>query len=440
MTLMNIRIGIIGPEDSVKRILSATEEFQDVEFIPLVYKDVYQVDELFDNNIKPIDQWLFTGVLNFNYAINKNLVNEENATYPPLHGSSLFATLLEAQLAANKVFKRISIDTFSTEEIHKTLSYYNLKSIQFTNLPFSDYTYIHKLTDFHENLYKQGKTDIALTSTNYAYVQLKEKNIPVYRMNPSYLSIKLSLRLLIERAQANRFKKSQIAIIGCYVNFHHDQRENIYYTYKMKQEELDIKKELLYLAERVNGSFISAGNGFYLIYTNRGEINHQIEQKIVQLSEKIFNLYHLKLNFSIGYGENASQAEQHVHLGLKQRREDFSIVIVDESQKITIKKGEELTAFQYSFSSVGKEWQEKIQNSEISVSTVSKIISYTKHYNRIEFSSQDIANWLQCSTRNARRILSELERGGLIKQCGEVQTGGRGRPLKLYCFIENSKT
>lgn len=438
---MIIRIGIIGPEDSVKQIMSVTKEFQNVEFIPFVYKDVYQVNELLANNMKPIDQWLFSGVLNYNYAIKNNLVKEEHASYPPLHGSSLFATLLEAQLAANKVFKKISIDTFSTEEIEKTLSFYNLKSIQFTNLPFSDYTYIHKLADFHENLYKQGKSEIALTSTNYAYVQLKEKNIPVYRINPSYLSIKLSLKLLIERAQATRFKKSQIAIIGCSVYLHHDQRENIHYTYKMMQEELDIKKELLYLAEKVSGSFVSVGNGFYLIYTNRGEINHKIERSIIQLSEKIYDLHRLKLNFSIGYGETAAQAEQHVHLGLKQKRDHFSIITVDESQNITIKTREEIDdTFQYSMISIGKEWGEKIKNSTISVSIVSKIISLTKRYHRNEFSSQDIANWLNCSSRNARRILSELERGGLIKQCGEIQTGGRGRPMKLYCFTEENES
>lgn len=56
---------------------------------------------------------------------------------------------------------------------------------------------MHQLADFHESLYKQGKSEIALTSTHYAYVQLKQKNIPVYRMNPSYLSIKLGLNVLL---------------------------------------------------------------------------------------------------------------------------------------------------------------------------------------------------------------------------------------------------
>ncbi|KIO69555.1 MULTISPECIES: hypothetical protein [Bacillaceae] len=437
---MKIRIGIIGPEDSVKRILSVANEFDNVEFIPYIYQNVYQVDELILKNIQPIDQWFFSGVLNFNYALKKKLVKEDQAIYPLLYGSSLFATLLEAQLASNTVFKKISIDTFSNEEIEKTFSFYNLKAIKFTNFPFSDYTYMHQLADFHESLYKQGKSEIALTSTHYAYVQLKQKNIPVYRMNPSYLSIKLGLNVLFERAQANRFKKSQIAIIGCAVNFHHKEHENIYFTYKMKQEELDIKKELLTLAEKVSGSFVSVGNGFYLIYTNRGEIDIEIEKYIIQLSQKICELHKLNLNFSIGYGLSASQAEQHVHLGLTQKRDNFSITIVDESQKITIRQEKDIShPIQYSIISTGKEWEEKIKNSGISVTIVSKIIFLMKHNHRTEFSSLDISRWLKCSNRNARRILLQLERSGVIKQCGEIQTGGRGRPMKLYCFIDNEE-
>lgn len=52
---MKIRIGIIGPEDSVKRILSVANEFDNVEFIPYIYQNVYQVDELILKNIQPID-------------------------------------------------------------------------------------------------------------------------------------------------------------------------------------------------------------------------------------------------------------------------------------------------------------------------------------------------------------------------------------------------
>lgn len=431
---MNIRIGIIGPEDSVKQILAVAKEFDQVTFIPLMYQNVYQVDELIQQNVKPIDQWLFSGVLNYNYAIKKQLVDQRIATYPPLHGLSFFGTLLEAQLLENKVFKKFSIDTFSNREIEKVLSFYELDDLQFVNHPFSDYTYIHQLTDFHENAYRNGEAEIAITSTNYAYVRLREKNIPVYRMNPSYLSIQLSIKLLIERAQVNRFKKSQIAIIGISVDFRQQINTRNYNAYRMKQDELDIKKELLYLSEKVSGSFISSGYGSYLIYTNRGEITDDMEQFIISLSKKIYATHQLNVQFSIGYGETAFQAEQHVNLGFKQDRDDFSIIIVDENQNILIRKKNQTIRF--ATVSSDEFWEKKIKQSGISFSVLSKIISLAQHYDRTEFTAVDLSRWLKTSDRNARRILLQLERGGLIEQCGEVQSGGRGRPRKLYRFAD----
>lgn len=360
---MTIRIGIVGPEDSVKRISTVAKDFSNVEIVPLIYRDVYQVDALIRKQTRPIDQWLFSGVLNYQYAIVKKFVSEENATYPPLHGSSLFATILEAQLANKKVYRKISIDTFSNEEIEKTLSFYNLQDIQFFNYPFSDYTYIHQLADFHEKLYLDGQTEVALTSTNYAYVQLKERNIPVYRIKPSYLSIKLSLTWLIERAQTHRLQKSQIAIIGCTVDFSEDKSESMFYTYKTLQEELNMKKELIKLAEKVNESFISADKGFYLIYTNRGEIDQEIEKYLVHLSKNMYHLYQKPVHFAIGYGETAAQAEQHVHVGFQQKKELFSLLIVNEKREVKVVRLEDfdqIKSYQFSTISTDSEWQRKI--------------------------------------------------------------------------------
>lgn len=433
---MSIRIGIVGPADSVKQILTVTKEFPDVHFTPFIYENVYQVDELLLNNPIPIDQWFFSGVLNYHYALEKDLIDEEYAIFPPLYGSSFFGTLLEAQLKAAKVFQSISIDSIANEELKKTLSFYDLKALQFENFPFTDYTYIHELTSFHEDLYRKGKTELAVTFTNYAYVRLKKKKVPVFRMKPSYLSVKLTLNVLIERAYAQRLKKTQMGILGCFADFQVDEEE-VYYPYQMKQEELDLKKELLFLAKKVSGSFISIGNGLYLIYTNRGEITQEVREHMIHLSSKMITSHELPLYFSIGYGDTASSAEQHARLGLRDRRDEKSIVVVDENKQISVITKDDLPgSLQYSMVSLGKKWEEDLKDLGVSVSTVSRLISLSNYYHKREFSSQDISRWLNCSMRNARRILNELERGDVLRQCGEIHTGGRGRPLKLYCFSD----
>jgi len=431
---LSIRIGIVGPEDSVKQILSVTKDFPDVEFISFMYEDVYQVDELIQNNPESIDQWFFSGVLNYHYAIENNLVHEDIAIYPPLYGSSFFATLLAAQLQEKEVFTRVSIDSIEDEELKKTFPYYRLDSLTHYNFPFTDYTYIHELADFHERLYRQGKTEIAITSTNYAYVRLREKNVPVYRLKPSYLSIQLSLNVLIERAYVKRLKKTQMGIIGCYADLQVKDYESSRDAYQRKQDELTIKKELIHLAEKVKGSFISVGNGLFLIYTNRGEIDQEAKSFIFLLADKIEATCDVPIRFSIGYGESASKAEEHTYAGLKETLQEESMIIVDEHENRTILARKDLGHLEHPTISLSEDWQEKLKDINISTSTVSRLVSLANYYHKREFTSQDISDWLKCSTRNARRILLQLERGDIVRQCGERHTGSRGRPLKLYCF------
>jgi len=435
---MNIRIGIVGPSDSVQQIMSVAQEFESVEFTPFIYEDVYQVEHLILNNNKPIDQWFFSGILNYNYAIKKNLVFENKATHPPLYGSSFFGTLIEAQLDRNTVFKKISMDTIPDTKIKRALSFYQLETLEYTNFPFHDYTYIHQLADFHEKVYKDGDSDAAITSASHAYNELKKRGIPVYRITPSYLSIKLSLQLLVERAQADRFKKSQIAIIGCQVDYLLKQKDETYYTFRMKHKELDIIKNLLTLAEKINGSYVRLGDGLFFIYATRGEINNSTENYILQLSKELNDTDQFKVKFSIGLGETASQAEQHVQIGFKQTLEvhEHSIIMIDENRTVTM-KGDSDVDIQFQTSSIGEEWKRKIKKSGVSVKLVSKLVSLAQHYNRTEFSSQDLSLWLKCSERNARRILLNLKKSKVIEQCGESQSETRGRPRKLYCFISD---
>src|SRR5690625_2489681 len=174
---------------------------------------------------------------------------------------------------------------------------------------FTYSTTSHELAYFHDRLYRQGKTEIAITSTNYAYVRLREKNVPVYRLKPSYLSIQLSLNVLIERAYVKRLKKTQMGIIGCYADLQVKDYESSRDAYQRKQDELTIKKELIHLAEKVKGSFISVGNGLFLIYTNRGEIDQEAKSFIFLLADKIEATCDVPIRFSIGYGESASKAE-----------------------------------------------------------------------------------------------------------------------------------
>ncbi|WP_219914465.1 hypothetical protein [Thalassobacillus sp. CUG 92003] len=430
-------IGVIGPPDSVDRIMYVTNEFSHIEFVPYTYHALEDVTDILTEHRYDVDQWFFSGVLNYTFALEQNLITPEEGSYPPLHGSSFFGVLLEAQLNSQTVFTKVGIDTISNEEIEKVLSYYDLQALQHYNHPFAGSHQINELIDFHRSLYEQGKVEVVITSIKAVYYRLQELNVPVYRVTPSYLSIRMMIQYLEERAQSNRFRNSQVAIIGCRVRFDLDQHEEMHYSFKMKHQELDLKRFLLQVAEKTNGSLMQLGDGLYFIFTTRGEMSQESENDLFRLTEEIELQANHHTNISIGFGETVSQAEQNVRHGFRHVKDEEKpkLLIVDEDQTITLKH-KQADTISYHTIETGSAWKDRIKHAAVSPGVVSKIMSYAAQYHRDQFSSQDVSRWLHSTERNGRRILTEMEKVGVIEQCGEAQSGERGRPRKVYSFTK----
>jgi len=433
--MVQVKIGVIGPADSVKRIMFVAENFKDTSIVPFIYEKLEDIQTILEKNEHKFDLWFFSGILNYSYAIENKWIAEENAIYPNMNGSTFFGTLLEAQLEGNTIYKNISMDTITDQEVEKILSYYKLDAITYYNFSFEGYEHTKKQVAFHQKLYEQSKTQLAVTYVRETYSALKELGIPVYRVIPSYLSIEQSFQLLIERARSHRYKKAQMAVIGCKVEF--NTSEALYYSFKTKYKELELRRSLLHVTEQINGSLMQMGDGLFFIFTTRGEIDCQFEADLFALIEDVKMQENIQLTISVGFGETVSQAEQNVRNGFHHQTDGgkVSITMVDEDQRITVRNPDR-NSISFKTKEMGDTWKSKIQDSGVSPGMVSKMIAYSKQYNRSEFTSNDVSRWLKSTERNGRRIINLLEKAGIIEQCGEIQSGIRGRPRKVFCFKE----
>lgn len=429
---MKIRIGVLGPKDSVERIMYVANEFPEAEFSPFIYENCSEIDAIIQVNQHQYDHWYLSGVANYSYVMENHLVSEDKVSYPQLHGSSFFGTLLEAQLDRGVICNKFSIDTVKQGEIDKVLSFYELDSLAYIISPLKGYSNISDIVDFHKNHYESGQTEIALTSLRDVYTNLKKLGIPTYRVTPSYLIIKQSLQILMERVQTTHYKNAQMAVIGFKVEFNSRDDDDLYYSFKLKHKELELRQALLYLTEKVNGSLVQMGDGLFFLFTTRGELETQTEKELFRIIEDMKVQANIQLVVSIGYGETVLQAEKHVRYGFRNHHnQELSVTIVDDDFSISIKEPSDHTVSFTPFQ-LDKKWMEKIPN--VSPAVVSKIAAYAKRYGRTEFTSQDVASWIQSSDRNGRRIIKEMEKAGVIKQCGEMQPEVRGRPRRVFQF------
>lgn len=433
---MHITIGVIGPKESVSRILKVAKDFPEFEFKPFIYQDVSEIKVILKNNRILVDQWLFSGIMNYSLAIEREYITPGEGSYPTLHGSSFFGILMDAQLSEGKIFRNISIDAITNEEMSKVMSFYKLDSLTYYHEPYKGYEMLKNFPQFHKSLYYAGKTEVAITALKSTFEELKKEGIPVYRLTPSYISIKLTIQLLLERAQANRYENLQMAVVGFKIVNKITENEP-YDLFKWKHHELDIKKSLVHLTEKMNGSFVDVGDGLYFIFTTKGEMDDAAEKNLFHFINEFMVLDQLSIGVSIGYGENVSHAEQNVRYGLSGIKSDerAPIVVIDEQQFTTIKYPTNESA-PLNLKHIEQVLKEKF-GEEVNIRDAVRLIIYSHKYNKQAFTSQDISRWMQSTDRNGRRILANLEDANVIEKCGTTHLKQKGRPKIMYQFVED---
>ncbi|MDX6151893.1 hypothetical protein [Marinococcus sp. PL1-022] len=429
---MNIRIGVVGPEDSVQSMLKELEPYEDFQAVPLTYEQTSEIKEIVPENQHKVDFWFFSGQSPYDVAVSNQLVSEKDASFPPLYGASLLGRLLEAQYKENQLLLHISLDTIQENEIKEIREEFLGEDIEIFNLSYKGYISPDKIVSFHEDLYNEGKIEAVFTSIREVYLAMKEKNIPCYRVRPTKLSIQLTLKYVKERAQSMLYRKSQIAIVAIEVAKDQKALQEESYSFKRKHRELDLHRWLLYYAEKARGSYVQMGDGLYFIYTTRGEIELESEQLWFQFVEDARVNTALEVRTVIGYGRTTLESEENARRALQEAREakTNSIIIVDEDLRITEHKSA-IGSFTYEQRNMHR-GEEKGTESSLSPAFLSKLHSLSRYYSQDIVTAQDIARWLNSSLRNARRILLKLEENQIAVQTGEEQSGHRGRPRRVY--------
>jgi hypothetical protein len=116
------------------------------------------------------------------------------------------------------------------------------------------------------------------------------------------------------------------------------------------------------------------------------------------------------------------------------RRYDKPVIIqVNEDKTVTesLQTNEQVC---YNGRTFGDQWKETLKNANISPAVVGKIQSFAQHYKKKTVTALEVSQWLKGTERNARRILTELEKLNLAEVTGEEQSGYRGRPRKIYAL------
>lgn len=429
---MKTKLGIVGPGDSVDRISNIAEEFYDnIITLPFTYTEAKETKDIIRNAESDVDVWIFSGQAP--YSIAKDAGLKQESFFPALNGSSLIKTLLDISYKDKQILDYISLDTIPTEEVHETFSELELPIANLQLMPYSGYRSTDDLTSFHYELFKENKIKIAITCVFSTYKKLKALGVPVYRVTPTKMVLRQTINMAYQQNETMYFKQSQIAVI--IIQTHDmdklmDERKLLTHNHRLN---LKLQELIIDFSEDIFGSYIWLGNGKFIIFSTRGALDKYQKSSITSLLEKITLLTNFTSNLGIGYGKTSLEAEQNAYSALNHAKNQGTncgfLTEVNGSIEGPLKETDSIT---YNYRTDDKDLEELLSKAGVSISTFNKLIYVQNNFCNYSVSSADIAEWLNMTQRNARRILNDLEKQGLAVLSGQEVSPLGGRPRKIY--------
>lgn len=427
------RLAVVGPADSVALISEvAQERGSTLKAFPIIYQDASEVPEILRQYDNEVDFWLFSGKVPYSYAVNSH-ITQKPLYYIPHTGSSLYRVLVQIANSEFLPVNRISFDTFNKKEIEEAFADISPDIPKVYLLEYDEVIAANEVTQYHYDLWKNGKTDVAVTCFLSSYLSLKKLGVPAFRIWPTRDTIRTMLTIATSEVEASRFQGGQIAIQHIAIDGYEDFVRESASNYAAKRIEMRLYELLLNYAEAVKGSIILHGNGQYTIYSTRGVVEHLTRQfTVMPILDDVTRELVISVSGGIGFGSTAYAADEnaHVALGLARRagKSKWMVVLDDKTVFGPLSSAVHL---QYSLRADDPALRDLAGKLNISVTTVNRIFAACEKLDQRTVNADDLALYLGITPRSTRRLLSSMVANGLAEMVGE-EGFGKGRPRKLY--------
>ncbi len=428
------KVGVIGPEDSVTRILAVNQHVTpSLQLIPLIYEDIEQAPHLLKENASHIDAWLFSGPAPYLKAIQQ-IKDPDNVVYCSFSGDGLYRCFLQIANTQQLVLNEISIDIPETENLQEAIGDLAIPLRGSHIHSFGADCNAESLVAFHLALWKSGKTKAAISSLGAVYKALTALGIPVYRNTGTTASIRKALQVLSEKLTTAYFKSTQVGFQIIEISNYDQLIEKMNSPYELQLVELQIKKDLLGHAEKLSAYLLEKGHGVYELFSSRGTIELELPA-LHSVIRKITSDIGSRLHVGIGFGNTVASAHSNASRAiLHAKRGSAEKIIIIQEDGVIVEAADASGELSYPDHSDDPLLLNQLHNAKVSVKTYKRIAATADHRGWTCFTSSQLAEELSSSERNIRRILTSLCAVHLLESAGEGYTATRGRPSRLYRF------
>lgn len=412
-----IKVAVVGSGDFLNSLHNVLPQVKDIEIDPYVYQDPKEAGSLI-KEIRPCDVVFFAGALPFFFSSKER----ENLTVPSLYLAQDELTLTSSFLSVihqhSISLDRISIDLFDTSialnvyaEIQDGMTAPYV--LDYRRLLHDDFN-LQTLVDFHQSLWKDGKTDFSITSVHAVFDQLKERDVPVIRMKDPKTALISGLRNAKAMAEMSKSRNAQVAVGFVQMEDHLSEDTELSETISSH-----IHASIQYLEKNTFG-----------LHSTRGEVESFLENNQM---EDFFQKITSPMKIGFGYGATHLEAEQNAHIALKfaENTHHEKCVFILSEEKNLIGPFPKKSSLQRLKNDM-PELVEIAKKAKLSPANISKIIQFSKSRHTPQFSASDLEEHLQVTRRSTERIIKRLLDSGFAKIVGEEMTYQQGRPRAIY--------
>ena len=432
---MQIRILAIGPSDMEGIILEVGKEYPEFDIRYATYHNEEEVVHIVTRLHSDYELILFAGSLPYHMVKNQVLLNKP-MFYIAFEGTALYRVLF--QLAMDREFHlldcpiNVSIDNLQKYEAEECFEELN---IDVQNLYFyeNDIDYdIENTVQFHYNLWKNNRIDIAITCVGLVYEKLTELGVHASRIIPTRSAVRNTLEHMLLAGQKKRQQDAQIAV-GI-IDLRSLRDDNQLTEYQIQRRILALQHILIDYGEK-SQSIIKWSDRELKFITTRGAL-HLDNGKTAEnkLLHEIYYKTELRPNLGIGLGHTASEAENRAREALKKAELNNSGWFILDADGTVYGPIGNSVPLSYSIRNQNQELLELAKQARLSSSTINRLLSFFKVHGKDTITTNELANGLGITPRSARRIINKLEKVNLVAITGEEQPVHRGRPRQVFAI------
>lgn len=402
-------------------------------FVPIIkgYQQVVEAIELARAADTEADVLLFTGTIPYELA-KANIQFQVPALFVPLTGSGLYSSLF--RLERTHGVSSLSVDTLTKAMIDAALKELGGLEVELTVFENDTNSTENDILMFHREQHHAGRSLCALTAISSVAKQLTKEGILCEWITPTNQDIIVTLERALLSTEWRRKKEAQVVMGLIHVDNFSKLAESQISEHEVQRLQLDIHHMVLNFVEHLDGHLTQLAANEYLFVTTRGIFERETGgYKRIPLAKKVQRAYGVHLSIGVGFGYSAGEAGMHSRRSLRLARDgggdNCFIVREDESVigplEMTEPKGIDLSL-------VDAALVKKAEAAGLTSIYLSKLISHTTRFGRVDYYAQELASVLGVTTRSVHRFLLAWMDAGLIDIIGEEKGASRGRPRQKY--------